>query len=42
MPALIEYSSLEENVALCMDLGFDFIELNMNMPYSFPENLPAE
>jgi len=42
MPALIEYSSLEENVALCLDLGFDFIELNMNMPYSFPENLPAK
>ena len=42
MPALIEYSSLEENVGLCTDLGFDFIELNMNMPYSFPENLPAE
>ena len=42
MPALIEYSSLEENVALCNDLGFDFIELNMNMPYSFPENLPAK
>jgi sugar phosphate isomerase/epimerase len=42
MPALIEYSSLEENVALCTRLGFDFIELNMNMPYSFPENLPAE
>lgn len=39
MPALIEYSSLEENVALCTRLGFDFIELNMNMPYSFPENL---
>jgi sugar phosphate isomerase/epimerase len=42
MPALIEYSSLEENVALCTRLGFDFIELNMNMPYSFPENLSAE
>jgi sugar phosphate isomerase/epimerase len=42
MPALIEYSSLEVNVALCSRLGFDFIELNMNMPYSFPENLPPE
>ena len=42
MPALIEYSSLDQNVALCTRLGFDFIELNMNMPYSFPENLPAE
>ena len=39
---MIEYSSLEENVALCTRLGFDFIELNMNMPYSFPENLPPE
>jgi sugar phosphate isomerase/epimerase len=42
MPALIEFTSLEENVALCTRLGFDFVELNMNMPYSFPENLPAE
>jgi sugar phosphate isomerase/epimerase len=42
MPALIEYSSLEENVSLCTGLGFNFIELNMNMPYCFPENLPAE
>ena len=42
MPALIEFSNLEQNVALCTRLGFDFIELNMNMPYSFPENLPAK
>jgi sugar phosphate isomerase/epimerase len=40
MPALIEYSSLEDNLDLRRRLGLKFIELNMNMPYSFPENLP--
>ena len=39
MPALIEYSSLEENLRLRRQLGLKFIELNMNMPYSFPEHL---
>jgi sugar phosphate isomerase/epimerase len=39
MPALIEFSSLEENLALRRRLGLRFIELNMNMPYSFPERL---
>ncbi|OPY34083.1 MAG: Xylose isomerase-like TIM barrel [Methanomassiliicoccales archaeon PtaU1.Bin124] len=39
MPALIEFSTVEENVLLCQELGLDFVELNMNMPYCFPENL---
>ncbi|TFG55734.1 MAG: sugar phosphate isomerase/epimerase, partial [Methanomassiliicoccus sp.] len=39
MPALIEYQELRPNLELCRELGLDFLELNMNMPYSFPENL---
>jgi sugar phosphate isomerase/epimerase len=39
MPALIELSSVEENALLCQDLDLDFVELNMNMPYCFPQNL---
>lgn len=42
MPALIEFSSVEENALLCQELGLSFVELNMNMPYCFPENLPAD
>jgi len=41
MPALIEFSSVEENAFLCRGLELKFVELNMNMPYCFPENLPA-
>ena len=32
MPTLIENSTLEDNIALCTDLGLKFIELNMNFP----------
>lgn len=32
MPTLIENESLEENIALCKELGLKFIELNMNLP----------
>lgn len=32
MPTLIEYDTIEENLALCRRLGLDFIELNMNLP----------
>lgn len=32
MPTLIENRTLEENAALCADLGLKFIELNMNFP----------
>ena len=32
MPTLIENRSLEDNVALCSELGLQFIELNMNFP----------
>lgn len=32
MPTLIENQDLEENIALCLELGLQFIELNMNLP----------
>lgn len=32
MPTLIENRTLEDNVALCRELGLNFIELNMNLP----------
>jgi sugar phosphate isomerase/epimerase len=32
MPTLIENKTLEENLALCKELGLNFIELNMNFP----------
>ena len=33
MPTLIELNSIRENVELCKELGLQFVELNMNMPY---------
>lgn len=33
MPTLIEKDSILDNVILCNELGLDFIELNMNLPY---------
>lgn len=32
IPTLVELESLDATIDLCMDLGLDFIELNMNMP----------
>ena len=32
MPTLIENRTLEDNIALCTELGLNFIELNMNFP----------
>ena len=32
MPTLIENKTLEDNIALCKQLGLSFIELNMNFP----------
>lgn len=32
MPTLIENKNLKENIALCLELGLNFIELNMNFP----------
>lgn len=39
MPALVEYNSLTQLVELCLELKLDFIELNMNLPYNFIENI---
>ena len=39
MPTLIENRSLEDNVALCRELGLQFIELNMNVPEYQTERL---
>ena len=39
MPTLIENRTLEENIALCRELGLQFIELNMNFPEYQPEYL---
>lgn len=37
MPTLIENKNLEETVALCKELGLQFVELNMNFPmYQVP------
>lgn len=32
MPTLIEINTLEDNAKLCSELGFQFVELNMNLP----------
>ncbi len=43
MPALVECTSLTHLVDLCLELKLDFIELNMNLPYNFIQNIsPSE
>lgn len=43
MPALVEKKTLNELVELCLKLKLNFIELNMNLPYNFIENIkPSE
>ena len=32
MPTLVENKTLEDNIALCKELGLSFVELNMNFP----------
>ena len=39
MPILVEFHSLEENIKLFQELNLDFIELNLDIPYCFPENI---
>lgn len=39
MPALVEFNTLDELVDLCIDLKLNFIELNMNLPYNFIDNI---
>lgn len=38
MPTLVECNSIYENTKLCKNLGLDFVELNLDLPYCFPEN----
>lgn len=43
LPALVEYTTLNELVDLCTELNLNFIELNMNLPYNFIQNInPSE
>ena len=43
MPALVEYTSINQLIELCMKLKLNFIELNMNLPYNFINNInPTE
>jgi len=42
MPSLIEKATLEENAALCRELGLDFVELNMSFPQYQQEALDAD
>jgi hypothetical protein len=41
IPVLIGFQELRPNLDLCRELGLDFVELNMNLPYSFPENISS-
>lgn len=42
MPSLIELNSFEDTIDLCRELRLNFIELNMNLPSNFIENLPSD
>ena len=42
MPILVEFHSLAENIELCHELNLDFIELNLDIPYCFPENMDSK
>lgn len=42
MPILVEFHSLEENIELCKKLDLDFIELNLDIPYCFPDNIDTK
>ena len=41
MPTLIELPALEDCAAKCVELGLDFVELNMNLPQYQPGELDA-
>ena len=43
MPVLLELDTLEQNAALCRELGLSFVELNMNLPqYQLGEMKPKK
>lgn len=33
MPTILEFNNIQENINLAKKLGYDFIELNLNLPY---------
>lgn len=39
MPTMVEFDSMQENVALCSRLGLRFVEINMNLPMFQAESL---
>lgn len=41
MPVLLELPNFAAHAAACRRLGLHFVELNMNLPWCCPENLPA-
>ena len=38
MPAMIEYTSIEENIKLAKKLNLSFVELNLDLPYCVLNN----
>ncbi len=42
MPTLIDHAALAHSVALCRDLGLQFVEINMNLPMYQSEGLPKQ
>lgn len=42
IPTLIENNSIDESIYLCKELGFNFVELNMNLPQYQLENIDIE
>lgn len=42
MPTLLELDTLEDNIALCKELGLKFVEINCNVPEFQIENMDPE
>jgi sugar phosphate isomerase/epimerase len=42
MPTLLELNTLEENIALCKELGLSFVEINCNVPEFQVENMDID
>jgi len=42
MPTLLELDTLEDNIALCKELGLKFVEINCNVPEFQVENMDPE
>lgn len=42
MPTLIELDTLKDNINLCLELGLNFIELNMNLLEYQLENIDLD